>query len=84
MRNWENRSTLGRNGEDAALTGSYWRPLDVIIVSAKSRMSAPTSAGRESPVKKKNPGQIFRSLSKCNMMGKREKYDTHAGTSWPP
>lgn len=26
------------------LTGSYWRPLEVIMVSAKSRMSAPTSA----------------------------------------
>lgn len=29
---------------DALLTGSYWRPLDVIMVSAKSRISAPTSA----------------------------------------
>lgn len=31
----------------ASLTGSYWRPLEVIMVSAKSRISAPTSANGE-------------------------------------
>lgn len=34
-------------GLDASLTGSYWRLLDVIIVSARSRISAPTSADIE-------------------------------------
>lgn len=31
----------------ASLTGSYWRPLEVIMVAAKSRISAPTSANGE-------------------------------------
>lgn len=34
-------------GFDESLTGSYWRLLDVIIVSARSRISAPTSADIE-------------------------------------
>lgn len=32
------------DNQTGELTGSYCRPLDVIIVSARSKMSAPTSA----------------------------------------
>lgn len=64
------RSRIRRNAEDVPLTGSYWRPLEVIIVSAKSRMSAPTSADTES---QQPARRIIRRLNKMLHKGGKSK-----------
>lgn len=64
------KSRIRRNAEDVPLTGSYWRPLEVIIVSAKSRMSAPTSADTES---QQPARRIIRRLNKMLHKGGKRK-----------